>query len=241
MQDTQPNEQKKRPLVDLIVSIVIPSLILMKLSGEDRLGPVLGLLVALAFPCVYFLFELYQSKKTNFISVLGMINVLLTGGIGLLALDPHWVAVKEAAVPAVIGLVVLGSLKTKFPLVRKMIYNEAIIDTEKVSTALQERQNQDAFDRLLNNTSYLLASSFFLSSALNYGLAKYVVVTNPAVNQVAFNEEIGRMTALSYPVIVIPSTIVLGFTLWQLLRGIKRLTGLDLEAIFRGDQQDKQA
>jgi hypothetical protein len=36
--------------------------------------------------------------------MLGFVSVLLTGGIGLLQLDPKWIAVKEAAVPAVIGL-----------------------------------------------------------------------------------------------------------------------------------------
>ena len=30
---------KPRPLIDLLISILIPSLILMKLSGEARLGP----------------------------------------------------------------------------------------------------------------------------------------------------------------------------------------------------------
>ena len=237
----QAKERNNKSLIDLIVSIVIPSVILMKLSSEEYLGPVMGLIVALSFPCVYFLYELVSTRKTNFISILGIINVLLTGGIGLLELDPHWVAVKEAAVPAVIGIVVLGSLKTPFPLVKKMIYNETIIDTEKVRIALEANSNEDAFEKLLKSTSYLLAASFFLSSALNYGLAKYIVLTNPAVDQVAFNEEIGRMTALSYPVIVIPSTIVLGITLWLLIRGIKRLTGLSLESIFRADADGNKA
>lgn len=43
-------EHKPRPLIDLAVSILIPSLILMKLSGEDRLGADGALLLALAFP-----------------------------------------------------------------------------------------------------------------------------------------------------------------------------------------------
>ena len=232
--------ENQKPFLDLLLSIVIPSVILMKFSSDEHLGPVNGLLVALSFPCFYFLYELFKSKKTNLISILGIVSVLLTGGIGLLALDPHWVAVKEAAVPAIIGLFVLGSLRTPFPLVKKMIYNDAIIDTKRVSMALEERHNQDAFERLLTSTSYLLSFSFFLSSALNYGLAKYIVVTNPAVDQVAFNEEIGRMTALSYPVIVVPSMLVLGITLWLLIRGIRRLTNLPMESIFNGEISKKQ-
>ena len=52
----QPAAHKPRPLMDLAISIVIPSLILMKLSGEDRLGVDGALLLALAFPLGWGLF-----------------------------------------------------------------------------------------------------------------------------------------------------------------------------------------
>ena len=42
--------QKPRPLIDLLVSIVTPSVILMKFSGEADLGTARALLLALAFP-----------------------------------------------------------------------------------------------------------------------------------------------------------------------------------------------
>ncbi|MFZ2288397.1 MAG: MFS transporter, partial [Halopseudomonas yangmingensis] len=41
-------EHKPRPLVDLLVSIVIPSVILMKFSGDQHLGATQALLLALA-------------------------------------------------------------------------------------------------------------------------------------------------------------------------------------------------
>ena len=53
MTDTTHSTQathKPRPLIDLLVSILIPSLILMKLSGESRLGADGALMLALAFP-----------------------------------------------------------------------------------------------------------------------------------------------------------------------------------------------
>src|SRR3546814_2948524 len=80
-------EHKPRPLIDLAVSILIPSLILMKLSGEDRLGADGALLLALAFPLGWGLWELAKYRKFNWIALLGLISVLLTGGIGLLQLD----------------------------------------------------------------------------------------------------------------------------------------------------------
>jgi hypothetical protein len=40
------------------------------------------------------------------------------------------------------------------------------------------------------------------------------------------------MTALSYPVIVIPSLLVMMIAVWMLVRGLKTLTGLEMEQIL---------
>ena len=37
--NSAPAQHKPRPLIDLLVSIIIPSIILMKLSGEAQLQP----------------------------------------------------------------------------------------------------------------------------------------------------------------------------------------------------------
>ena len=110
-------------MVDLLVSIVIPSFILMKFSGDDDLGASTALIVALAFPLSWGLYELLKYRKFNFIALLGLISVLLTGGIGLLQLDPQWLAVKEAAIPGLIGIAVLVSTRTRYPLIRTLLYN----------------------------------------------------------------------------------------------------------------------
>ena len=95
----KPPGHKQRPLIDLLLGIVIPSIILMKFSGDNELGASTALVVALAFPLGWGLFELIKYKKFNFIALLGLISVLLTGGIALLQLDTQWLAVKEAAIP----------------------------------------------------------------------------------------------------------------------------------------------
>ena len=226
----RPQEKQENVFVSLLLNIAIPSLILMKFSKPEDLGPTKGLIVALAFPILYGLYDFYDRKKFNFVSLLGFISILLTGGIGLLELSAHWMAVKEAAIPALIGIAVMGSLKTKYPLVRTIFFNDKLIDVNKVNHALESKNNVKNFDQLLTKTSLLLSLSFFLSSILNYGLAKWILVSEPGTP--AFNEELGRMTALSYPVIVLPSMVVMMIALWVLMRGIIKLTGLTLEDVF---------
>jgi hypothetical protein len=192
---------------------------------------VLGLVVALAFPLGYGVWDYLERRKTNFISILGFASVLLTGGLGLLQVGGMGFAIKEAAVPSVIGLAVLISLRTKTPLVRSLLYNEQVIDVERVDAALAEKGSRNDFDRLLVNSSYLLATSFIVSAALNFTLARYLLKSPPGTAE--FNAELGKMHLLSWPVIVVPSMAMMIFALWRLLHGIKLITGLDLEQIFR--------
>lgn len=223
--------RNENPLVSIAVNIAIPAFILFYLSNDEYLGNKLGFIVALAFPLCYGIYDFMQRRKINFIAALGLINVLLTGGIGLLQIDNHWLAVKEATIPALIGLAVLASVKTKYPLIKALFYNDLIVDTKKVDHELEAHNNKSAFDSLVVRSTMILASSFLISSILNYILAKVIVVSDPG--SAAYNQELGKMMAMSYPVIVIPSMIVMGFAFWYLYRGIKRLTGLNAESIFK--------
>ncbi|WNO11014.1 VC0807 family protein [Teredinibacter sp. KSP-S5-2] len=226
----QDNEKKENLLLNLLLNIVIPTVILTKFSGENYLGVKMGIVVALAFPIGYGVMDFFRAKKVNFFSALGVISILLTGGISLLELDPKYIAIKEAAIPAILGLATILSLKTKYPLVKTLLFNDKIIQIDRVNQALKEHQNETAFGRTLVNASYLIATSFFFSSCLNYILAKVIIVSPPGTEE--FNAELGKMTALSYPVIAIPSMLILVGALFYLFRSIKRLTQLPLEHVF---------
>jgi len=230
MNKTQ-KKNKSNPLIDLLISILIPSVILMKLSGDEHLGTTYALIVALAFPLFYGFYELIKFKKFNVISILGIISVLLTGSIGILELSPEWLAIKEAAIPLVIGIVVLGSMKTKYPLVKTMLYNPAFINVARVDLAMLENGTKNDFEDRLKIASYLLSGTFFFSATLNYILAT-VIVTSPAGSE-AFNEELGRLTLVSYPVIALPSMVIMMGTLFWLVRSIGKLSNLKIEEILQ--------
>lgn len=223
--------------VNIVCNIAIPTVVLMKLSGEERLGPVWGLLLALAFPVSYGLYDFVRRRKANMFSIVGLVSVLLTGGFGLLQLDGIWFAVKEAAIPSVFGIAVLLSLRTRRPLVRLLLYNEQILDVARVDAALDARGQRGAFDRLLRGASFGLALSFLLSAILNFGLARYLLKSPTGTPE--FNVELGRMHMLNWPVIVLPSMVVMMIVFWRLMSGLTRLTGLELEDIFHSSKGKK--
>jgi intracellular septation protein A len=217
---------KPRPLIDLLVSIVIPSVILMKFSGEADLGAARALLLALSFPIGWGLFELLKYRKFNFIALLGLVSVLLTGGIGLLQLDTRWLAIKEAAIPGLIGLAVAVSAHTRQPLVRALLFSPALMNVERIQAHLDLRGNRAAFEARLKAATWMLSGSFFFSAAMNYFLATWIVVS-PAGTP-AFNEELGRLTLLSYPMIALPSMLIMMAVLYYLARTIRELAGIKL-------------
>lgn len=225
---TAPTKQKKSGFFsNLLINVVIPAVVLSRLSGEDALGPVWAVVVALAFPLLFGVWELKQSGKVNFFSVLGIVSVLLTGGISLLQLDPSYIAIKEALIPGLIGIIVLVSQYTPYPFVKKLLINPELLDTDKLHQALAAQNNSAEFDRRMARAGYIVAASFFMSSVLNYVLAKAIVVSQPGTT--AYAEELGRMTWLSYPVIVVPSMIMLLGSIWYIFRQIGKLTGQSLE------------
>jgi hypothetical protein len=156
--------------------------------------------------------------------------VLLTGGIGLLQLDSQWLAVKEAAIPGLIGIAVLVSTRTRYPLIRTLLYTPTVIDVGKIKRKLAAFGNTIAFEGHLLNATYLLSGTFFFSAVMNYILAKWIV-TSPA-GSTAFNEELGRLTLLSYPVIAIPSMLMMLAIFYYLWRTIHAMTGFTLEEIL---------
>ncbi|WP_108944468.1 VC0807 family protein [Shewanella halifaxensis] len=221
---------KPRPMVDLLVSIAIPAFILMKLSGDEQLGASGGLMLALSFPLGWGIFELIKYRKFNFIALLGLANVALTGGIGLLELDLKWLAIKEAAIPAVIGIAVLISTFTSKPLIKAMVFNPAVMDVDKIMQRLQENNCMAAFEKRLMNATYMVAGSFAFSATMNYILAKWIVTSPTGTPE--FNEQLGELSLYSYPMIAVPSMLMMMATFYYLWRTIRDLTGLKLEEVL---------
>ena len=229
--------KNENPLLSLLTSIIIPAVILSKFANEEYLGVVPGFIIALAFPVGQGLYEIIKTRKPGFISIIGLASIFLTGIIGILQLPTEWLAFKEASVPLLIGMAVVLSLKTRYPLVKKLFFNDSLLDMERIGKILDEKNARGAMEKTLKISTYMIGGSFLLSAVLNFILAK-VIVTSPSGTE-AFNVELGRLTALSYPVIALPSTIVMCVALWYLFAKLKKLTGLAFEELIPTELREK--
>ncbi len=243
----KPAVKKENTLLNLGFNIVLPILILSK--GKKWFGGLLEphfenvavpiLIVAVLFPVAYFIYDYFKRSKYNIFSILGLISVLLTGGIAIFNIPTEWFAIKEAAIPFLLGAAVLISLKTPYPLIRTLLYNPEIIDVDKVHARLEANNSQAAFDRLLVKCTWLLAASFLVSSTLNFALARWIVVSPSGTD--AFNAEVSKMMTWSWPVIAVPSMLIMMVALWILFGGIKQMTGLEIEEVLHGAAEKQPA
>lgn len=230
---------KENLLLNLACNVAAPALMLTKGGKWLGLEPKTALLAALSFPLAYGLYDLAKRRNFNFLSALGFASTLASGGLGLLKLEPFWFAVKEAVVPMLIGLTVLASQWSRKPLVRTLLLNEQVIDVARVEAAIAAGGRQAAFLRLLGSSSWLLAASFALSAVLNFVLARLIITAMP--DTPLFNEQLGRLTWLSYIVIMVPSMGMMIFALWRLLKGLEALTGLTLDELLRQPPEQRKA
>ena len=242
---SHPPPKRENPLINIVCNIVIPTIVLTKLSEDPslgrawgivpRLGPFWSLIVALIFPVAYGIYDLVTRKKTNVLSILGFISVLCSGTLALAKVGGMGFAIKDALLPTIIGVAVLLTLRTKTPLVRELLYNESIIDVPRVDAALEARGHREQFEALLRRASIGLALTFLASAPINFFLALYILKSPPGTPQ--FNAELGKMHWVGPLVIAVPSMIALMAVFLKLMNGLAELSGLTQDEIFREDKK----
>ncbi len=222
--------------LSIFLNIIIPVYILNN-GTKYGLTPQLALIVALAFPLFGGLYSIIKDKKVNFISLLGLLNILISGTLSLLTLGGIWFAVKEALFPLLIGIFVYFSSWGKRPFFETLFLNPAAFDTKTIQNKLVENNHNADFKYLMKKATQWLSVSFLMSAVLNFFLALYIFkplsdLLSTEEKQNIINQQLSQMTLYSLIVIMIPSIIFLGAILYFSIQKIKMMTGLKTEELF---------
>lgn len=226
--------------VNLILNVVLPSLLLTQGGKRLHLEPAPVLMLALSLPLLYGIYDFITRKKVNMFSIIGFVSVMITGAVGLFEDIPtRWIAIKEAAVPMLFAIAIYASSFTQKPLIRSLLFSPELFDVALIEKSLDEKQTRGEFDRVISSCTLWVVGSFLLSSLLNYLLAVWLVRSPSGTPE--FNTEIGRMTALSWPVIALPTTGVMMVALMKLMKGIETATGHNLDDVLHPEVREKMA
>ncbi len=228
--------QPENPFLNLFINVLLPVLILNK--GADYFGTNGSLALALVFPLAHGLYDYIRKGHKNYVSLLGVINTLLTGSLAWMKLEGIWFAVKEASLPFVLGIFVLASRWGANPAAKMMFCNPQVLNMELIEAELQRNGRSDQFEMLLKQTTVWLSISFFISALLNFVLAAQVFLPiDPGlaseVQEQILNEQIARMTWMGYVVIAVPLMVFSGVIVTLFLRKLSALSQLALQQLLK--------
>lgn len=235
---TSAPKKQENIFISLACNIFLPVVILNKLTprlGEN--GPLIALIIALSLPIGYGLYDYVQRKHKNYISLLGVVSVLLTGGFALFNLSGFWFVIKEAAFPFVLGIGVFLSAFTRRPVMRLMFFNENVFNVRLIESRIKESGKEESLRVLFKNSTFFLSLSFLLSAILNFVLARRIFVDiDPLLTDLErntiLNQQIADMTWQSQLVILVPMMIVMMAILFYFLHRLKDLCGLTLDELM---------
>ena len=190
--------------------------------------------IALLFPVAYFIYDFFKRKNINVISILGFINVLLTGGIGIFGerfgLSKNWFIIKEGALPSFIGLGLIILRRLRKNLFNKILLNDIIFDNHKIHSAIKDEE-QNKFERIVHSAGSHFIAGLFMSSIIQFILASLIVTSNPG--QSSFNEQVATMTWVSFLAVFVITMSVVGKGYLGLISGVEKITGLKREDFLK--------
>ena len=215
--------------LEIGLNVAAPTLVLIFLSADDRLGPTFALILALAFPMAHGFRALTRSEGISPFTVLALISVGLTGGIGLFELEVSWFAWKEAALPAVMGLLALWTARGERPAMTLLL--ERLIDPEKTAAALDSDAKRASWRSNSATATRALGVMYLLSGIGSFWLARWLVASPTGTAE--FNVELGQMTAMSFPAIGIPTMIGTGIVLYRFNQRLQDEVGVQMDDLLQ--------
>jgi len=233
------DNKRENPFVNLIANIIMPVVILNKTAlfpGENKALWALG--AALIFPISYGLWDLIKNSKTNYFSILGLVNTLITGTFAIFEFAGFWFAVKEAAMPAILGIgVYLTSIK-QAPFFKNFISMSGLLKMSVIDDKAKELGTESLVHKSFISANNLFAVSFFLSAFLNFVLAMYIFVpisetASKVEKATALNGQISQMTWMGMAAIGLPMMVFLAATLFKLFKDLQKHTGLEQEEMLQ--------
>jgi hypothetical protein len=226
------------PLANLLLNVLLPVTVLSTCGGKPgptapfyAIGPKWALVVAVLLPLGYFVWDYQQRRKVNAFSIIGLVSVLLTGGLGLLNLTAQSFAIKEASMPLILAGIIWWTGRGPKPLVRQLLLNPDMVDVKKVEAAIDAHSARSAFNRLIRSSTFLLMASMLLSAVLNYFLALFFLKgLQPDTPE--YTGALAKLTGWGWVVIGVPTAAMTIWAMIRLMKGVRQLTGLTSDEIF---------
>lgn len=225
-------QSKRTPIplfTQLIVGFIIPTVVLMTLSNESRLGPFLAMVLALAPPVLLEVYSFFTGRKASVLSIVAIIGILLIGVISLLGLSEEWLGVRRA------GIYIIAALGIAFVLLFKRDWIDKglnkLVDMPAVRKAAKDKDVEEKITKHITKVGALFAIFLALIAAWSYVLT--VIIINAPTGSSDFNAQYAELRLLGLPYVSLPLLIGVTALLVYLVTGFEKHTGIDIDDLLK--------
>ena len=222
----------RRPLsqtIQFLTGFVVPTVILLTLSDESKLGPLLAMGLALLPPVVLELYSLVTGRKASVISFVAIVGILLIGVISLFGLSEEWLGVRRAAIYLVGAIALAGLLLTRRDVVDKGL--EKLIDMDAIGKVARKKKIERQLAQQVTRVAWLFAGLLLAMAIWSYILT-IIVITAPAGSS-EFNAEYAELRVLGIPLVTLPFVVGTTVLLMYLVGRFEKLTGIEVEKLLK--------
>lgn len=219
----------------LIIGFIIPTIVLMTLSDESRLGPLVSMVLALLPPVLLEVYSFFTGRKASLLSFIAIIGVLLIGAISLFGLSEEWLGVRRAGIYVIGAVLIAAVLLFKRSWIDKGLGK--IIDMPTVREAAKKRNTEAFISKHISKVGYILVMFLMLIAIWSYILT--LIVINAPTGSSDFNAQYAQLRLLGLPFVSLPLLIGMVVLLVYLATGFERLTGIDIETLLKKKQNTK--
>jgi len=226
---TKPTRPPISLTLQLVIGFIIPTIVLMTLSNESRLGPFVAMVLALLPPVLLEVYSFFTGRKASWLSLFAIIGVLLIGAISLFGLSEEWLGVRRA------GFYVIAAVGIAAVLLFKRNWIDTglgkLIDMPAVRKAAKKNKTEAALSKHISRVGYLLVAFLIVIAIWSYILT--IIVMNAPTGSSEFNAEYAQLRLLGIPFVSGPLLIGMVILLVYLANGFEKLTGIDTEALLK--------
>lgn len=221
--------------IQLAVGFIIPTIILMTLSDESRLGPLVSMVLALLPPILLEIYSFFTGRKASFISLLAIIGILLIGAISLFGLSEEWLGVRRAGFYVISAILIGAILLFKRDWIDKGLGK--LIDMPAVRKAAKQKGTETEISKHISKVGYLLVTFLIVIAIWSYVLT--IIVINAPTGSSDFNTEYAQLRLIGIPFVSGPLLIGMAVLLVYLATGFEKLTGIEIEELLKKKNHSK--
>lgn len=217
------------PFVQFVTGFVIPTLVLLTLSGESMLGPAGAMVLALSFPVALEIYGLLKRRKPSTMSLVAIAGILLIGLISFFGLSEQWLAVRRSGIYFFAAIAVIVIVRFRPQLIERTL--NRVLNMER---ALNESRRNGSEARLMRHavkTCYMLTALLLITGIASYVLT--LVFINAPTGSSEFNAQYAELRIMSLAAITLPFLVGMTGLLVSLAHNIEKLTGVTAEQLLR--------